>query len=300
MKKILSFALCAALLAVLAVMPVSAQFALSANKGTVTIDGVKDDIYGDMFEIKAMRDAAGATGKVWLAWDDKNIYNYVEVNDTTPNHNHENAWEVDCVEFFIDWNSSEGEDPADTTAPYWQIRIASAANDAGVQVTGNFNRTDINDDTGIQYKVVPISGSDLKGGYIIEMAMPHNLAENAKPLTEGMTIKVDYQVADNQDGTVRASQAFLTSDDMDDQYNRAASCHGVITLLGAPSAPAAVEEPAAPAAVEEAPAATDAPAAAAPAPTTTAPVTGDTTVILVIIAVLSLGAVITWRRKAVR
>jgi len=214
----------------------------TAPKATITIDGVKDDGYGAAYqETKTRNDTPGATGTLYSAWDDKNIYYYLEVKDTTPNHEATNVYERDCVEFFINWNSTPDEDSSDSSHPYWQIRIASAPSaDDGVQISCGGNSGLVADnnagDVGIPFKIAPLvaGDTDLKQGYIIEVAMPIALAPGATPLKEGGSVVVDFQIADNQDGSTRGSQAFLVPDDdmVDNQWQWPNACRGILPLGG--------------------------------------------------------------------
>ena len=293
----------------------------TAPKATCVIDGVKDDGYGDGYVIDKIRaggnSPTGATGTLYTAWDDKNIYYYMEVKDTTPNHEATNVYERDCVEFFINWNSTPDSDSSDATHPYWQIRIASAPSaDDGVQISNSGNSGLVADnnagDPGIPYKVVPLVAGDtaLKQGYIIEVAMPIALAPGATPLKEGGSVVVDFQIADNQQGTNRDSQAFLAPDDadVDNQWQWPNADRGILPLGAAKPAPttaapdttvaAAPADAAAPAPADAAaPVAPAAPAPAAAAPVATAAQTGDNTLAIAGIMVLAAAGVVIFRKK---
>jgi len=214
----------------------------TAPKATINIDGVKDDAYGDGYWENQIRDGnEGATGKVYSAWDDKNLYFLMDVTDTTPNHEATNNYERDCVEFFINWNSTPDEDTSDTTHPYWQIRIASAPatesptdlepNGEQISCGGNFDSANLSQ---IPFKVVPRVDGDtgLTKGYTIEVAFPIALAAGATPLKDGGSVVVDFQIGDNQDGSSRGSQAFLVPDDdlVDNQWQYPNADRGILPL----------------------------------------------------------------------
>ncbi|MCL2772536.1 MAG: LPXTG cell wall anchor domain-containing protein [Oscillospiraceae bacterium] len=236
------------LICAMSVLPVMAAAALPDNmvtlpaapKATCVIDGVRDDGYGDWFNMTKLRNDAtvGATGRFCTAWDDNNIYYYIEVNDTTPNHDSANAWDRDCVEFFVDWNSMRDTDLSNTDDPYWQIRIASAPDSNGEQNTNGGTSglvgSNLNGDTGINYKVVPLVAGDtaLAQGYVIEVALPIALATGAKPLKVGGSVIVDVQICDNQNGNARDSQSFLVPDDPDTdaQSGNPSACRGILPL----------------------------------------------------------------------
>jgi hypothetical protein len=247
---------------------------------------------------------SGATGKIATAWDDDHIYVYIEVTDKTPNHDLDTNWQNDNVEFFFDWNNAkyEGTNGDTDGNPFWQVRIHSGNGEGmhGFVITGhaNFN-WDPDDHFGITHVVVPLSGSDLSNGYIIEAAFPRNAIEGGFTFTEGMTIGFDASVGDSQEGFERDSSAFFYEHDAavgSNMWENPAALKALL-VLGAAPAPAVVEpdeaelgtgggeEPVAPAPVE--------------APVT-APPTSDMTAIFVITAVLALGAAVVFRKKAAR
>ena len=235
-----------------------------------------------------------------MAWNDDYIFYFVEVNDTTPNHEANDGWARDSVEFFIDWHSNAGFDNFNDGYAYWQIRIASAPNADGVQSMNGINgQWDVREYIeGIPFVVVPLSGNDLSNGYIIEIAFPTRLVDGGINLAEGMVIPVDFQIGDNQDGTGRASQAFLTDNDRDTQWNNPSGLHGRLTLLAAP-APPVVDEPEPepePEVVDEPPAAAD-PAPPAPAATGPAPVTADPITLIAIGSILSAAGVVVAKKR---
>ena len=235
MRKVIS---CLLLLALLAAMCLSASaLEIAAPKGTIVIDGKKDAAYGAMFDIKektGSSSADGAVGKAAIAWDGQNVYMYVEVNDKTPNHVHGNAYERDCVEFFFDWHSEVGSDSGNNGKDYWQVRITSGPAADGSYITGFINGASIaaapeNKDI-VDFVIVPLSGSDLSNGYIIEAAFK---APKGVELKEGGRIKFDMQVADNLVGS-RGSQAFTMSSPLNDQqYQNPSACMSAFQLVAA-------------------------------------------------------------------
>jgi len=306
MRKILACVLFAAIIIGLALpaMAVADIVLPTAPKADIKIDGVKDDGYGDMFEVKSYRDGGsgtGATAKVWAAWNDKGVCYYMEINDVTPFHEHSNQYERDCVELFIDWNAAapDANSQSDTN-PSWQVRIASAPADDGNQSSGTLGNDTLV--AGTDFVTKPLVGSDLKGGYIIEVCLPIALTEgSAKPLASGNKVFVDFQIADNQEDSGRSSQAFLdgTADDVDNQWQWPYAFRGVLPLGDAKPAP--TEAPtAAPAAAEVAAAPEAAPAAAPAVVAAPAPVaaqTGDSgAMIFVILGIALAGAVVLTKR----
>ncbi|MCL2815904.1 MAG: hypothetical protein FWD23_15015 [Oscillospiraceae bacterium] len=292
MKKALAIILCAAMMVVLAI-PAMAVININAPKATIVIDAQRDDAYGDPVDISTQRDGdePSAPGTGWVAWDDDNLYFYVEVKDTTPNYNHNNPWETDSVEIFIDWNSIEGDDMDNDGNPYWQIRIHAAPNADldGEQVSGGGNFAGMGGD----YAKIPYAARVFDGGYAIEAAMPIALTPGSKPLTEGATIKIAFQINDNQEDAGRSSMSFMMADeDTGNEWQWPHALRGVLKLGPAP-APPVVEAPAeevveAPAAeVPEAPAE---PAPAQPAPAPVSPSTGNSAVMLFVLTIVVAGA----------
>ena len=305
MRKILAIVLFAAMIIGLSLpaMAVADIVLPTAPKADIKIDGVKDDGYGDPYVLDKVRnDGTGATGKVWSAWNDKGVCYYMEVYDTTPNHEHNNQWERDCVEFFIDWNAAAGDaNNVSDTNPSWQVRIASAPNADGNQSSGT-----LGDDTlvaGTDYVTKPLVGNDLKGGYIIEICLPIALTEgSAKPLASGNKVFVDFQIGDNQEDSGRTSQVFIdpTADDTDNQWQWPYAFRGVLPLGDAKPAPApaAVEPAPAEVAPAPAPAAVDNTPAVVTAPPPAAAQTGDSAMIFVVLAAALAGAVVLVRRTS--
>lgn len=309
MKKILSALFCIILIATMAAS-VFAAGEVSAPKATdIKIDGVKEASYGagvDVKSYKAGGSGTGATGTVYTAWDGKNIlYVFIEVNDTTPNHEANDPWMRDCIEVFFDFDSEKTSGSnANNGKPYWQVRIASAPNSAGVDLTGAINGAGVDGKAGfknaIDYKVVPLSGSDLSKGYIIEFSI--NL-EGITTLTEGKSFPIEVQIGDDEKGAGRSSQAFFaTSSKNDTQYGDPSACEGVLTLKAAAAAVTPETTPA-----TTAPAVTTKPVVDTPVTTpatttptvTTSPSTSDITILaagLTVIAAISYTVI----RKKVR
>lgn len=294
MKKILTLALCVVMVAAL-IIPVAASTNMTAPKATVTLDGERDDTYGGPWELKSMQEDAasttGATGKVWIAWDNDYLYYYLEVADTTPNHNHNDDYGRDCVEMFIDWYNAKDEDTSNTAHPYWQYRIASAPNDAGQQFTNGINQAAGEDGTGwtLQEHVDSVEANSVvklvDGGYKFETRIPYK--KYNIDVKEGSVIAVDFMVGDNQEDDGRTSCAWLDpAFTSNNQWQYPNECGGLLTLGAAAVAPVVEtkDEPAVetPEAVQE--------STPAPAPAT-APQTGDMTILFCLIAILGAGVV---------
>ena len=293
MKKFFAVILCVMMLSALALVPVTAN---QVNMPTayraatpIEINGVRDDIYGDQyFLVNSFRGGTpGAYARVWAAWDENYIYYYVEVVDTTPNHEGANPWYRDNIEFYLDWNSARAAAHSGDPNPYWQIRIVSQPQPGETEqltIGGNFSATGGNADD-IRFVTRPLVGNNFNGGYIVEVAMPVSGAQGVS-LSEGMTIYVDFQVGDNQAGAGRTSQAFIMGDDpdADNQWQWPHSLRGILTLGAAPAPPPPPVADAAPA-IDDTPGA-PAPQAAAPRP---APRTFDP-ITMIALGALTAGA----------
>jgi len=312
MKKFLAVLLFTAMVFALAI-PVAA-LDITAPKATIALDGVRDDAYAGPWDIKYFNEGnPGATGQVWTAWDDDYIYLYFEIDDKTPNHEHGNHYERDCVEVFFDWYNGKDDDTSDDEKfPYWQYRFASAPNEDGQQFSLNINWASLGwGDFSEEYNaagntvVKPLSGSDLKNGYIVETRIPYKSA--GIKIAEGSVLGADFMIGDNQEDSGRSSMTFPDPDfTSNNQYQHPFEL-GVAFKLGAAPLPPVVEAPP----EEAAPVVNDAASgggeaadaeivpvivAATPAPVSS-PITSDSMMIVVLTMALLGAFVITKRAK---
>jgi len=297
MKKFLALVLFATMILALAV-PVAAQNITLpvAPKADIVLDGVRDDGYGDMFEVNSYRDGNGdgCTAKVWAAWNNTGVFYYLEVNDVTPNHDHNDTYQRDNVEFFIDWQSIASGQPADSVSEAdncWQIRVASAPNEDGNHSSGSLGDDEL--ELGKHFVIKPLEGSDLSKGYIMEVWLPLSYTDGVS-LAEGNKIFVDFQIADNQEDGGRSSQAFLNgmADDVDSQWSSAEAFQGILPLGPAKAAPEPDPVPDEPEPDEPGPVDV-APPPPAPNP---APSTGDSAFILIVFVAALAGAYVFTKR----
>lgn len=181
MKKILAIVLMLAMMlsigtTAFAYGDTSYPFLFKTEKGTPTIDGVRDEAYeaSDMIDIMqpGMNDYpidGHATAKVWTLWDDTNIYVYTEVNDPTPGDSWFegiNPWVIDSVEIYVDFkNTKDPEVEMHDEELTGQIRFCRNSVD---YVTGEGQYTQEVKDK-IEYKVI----DNGEQGYVVEAAIPH-------------------------------------------------------------------------------------------------------------------------------
>ena len=181
MKKLVAIVLMLAMLFAIsttafAYIDTSFPFLFETQKGTPTIDGVRDEAYdaSDMIDIMQVGlmdlDLDGhATAKVWTLWDDTNIYVYTEVNDTTPGDSWcegIDPWVIDSVEIYVDFkNTKDPKTEMHDEELTGQIRFCRTSVD---YITGEGQYTkEVKDN--IEYKVID-NGT---AGYIVEAAIPH-------------------------------------------------------------------------------------------------------------------------------
>jgi LPXTG-motif cell wall-anchored protein len=304
MKKTLALVLCIAMLSILAIMPVMAEqhTAITAPKGTPTIDGVKDDVYSDWVKLAFVEKDDAAGGQIAVAWDDSYIYCIIEVYDKTPFHDNTTNWQTDNVEFFIDWNNHKGESIDNDDEPYWQARIHSAPGEHDYGVTGHSNGAWDNtaewydgDNLKVKFVVVGINGkADLSDGYIIEAAFPKAVA-----LAEGKVLGFDAAIGDAVDNDARYSSAFFFSHDEADMpanmWENPSALKALLTL-GAAKAAAVVEPEVEAPVVGITP---EVPVVTPESPKPTAPKTGDPMVVIIALgSILSAaGVVVSKKRK---
>jgi len=302
MRKFLAFMVCVVLVATLAVVPVAAhRITLTAPMGTPTINGTfEPDVYGEFYYLAHVGGdtGEGADGRIALAWNDDYVFAFIEVNDTTPNHDNETNWQTDNVEFFFDWANNQGSDEFNDGGAFWQVRIHSAPGIHDFHVTGHANHQWdpywLNES--ISYVIVPLSGDDLSNGYIIEAAFPRSRVDGDITFAEGMVIGFDVTIGDSHDGFERDSTAyFFDAEEHSLETNMWENPSAFKALLVLGGAPAAVEEEAA---EDEAEEIEDAPVVE-PITDTAAPQTADPIMLIALGTVISAaaGVVIAKKRK---
>jgi hypothetical protein len=317
MKKALSSILCTAFAAVLFTLSINAAVPgdLPENqdtiaRGTAVIDGVKDDAYTVASEITtnfpadniAATDYAKFSG--YMVYDADALYVWAHIADPTLSANAAD-WDGDSVELFFNYNLSDGVGTSETeNEPYgdciMQFRMCPVPTDDHTVITitsGHGYDDQITADVAANpnnYYCKP----DADGkGYTIECKFP-------LPTAKKVLVKPDYsigfaiQINDSQEGNLttvaaRTGTVHSQSGDLRDNAYQYTTVLGRATFTNDEYVVEVVEE--APAEVP----ATDAPAAVVEAPTVTAtaPQTGDSTVLLAVLLVVSLGAVVVVTRR---
>ncbi len=270
MKKFLSIFMVALMVAVLCTS-VSAADEYEAHityvPGEITIDGVKDDLWGDTPTVVTANGYQDINAEITMFWDEQGLYFYIEVNDTTPDMTNANIWERDYIGWFISLDYITGV--ADLAIGF--------VNNMQCQFDRNGVKHDYGTYTGLDIVVVD-NGTD---GWVAEGTLRNeNIA-----LTEGSKILMDWCVGDGLDG-VRAGESCWTPE-------------GYLSFLYADRMGTIVLDPMAEAPETEAPE-TEAPETEAPeteAPETEAPQTGFVTAALMVAAVGSGAYVVSKKRK---
>ena len=247
MKKFLALVTAIVMLFVMAI-PAAAVDPINytAPSGTPTLDGVKDDFYGEWIPINTIHSfddvtTTGATGKFAFAWDATALYVIVEVIDTTPNYEHNNAHERDSVEVFIDWYNTGADHADNDEGPYWLVRI-SGNPDADPSVGGFTNDypdirggwwgVDFDSDVldTMTRAIASLNGS-YNNGYIVETKIPIASVSGGIDFKAGTVIRFCLAINDNQ-GDGRATGAYPAHNDPDSSWDKPAN-HGYLMNLGA-------------------------------------------------------------------
>jgi len=253
-------------------------------KGTPTVDGIKDDIYSQSVSVPvtindtfwSSGDLVGTdTATMWLLYDDKYIYVYVEVKDgdglTPPDpaytKDDPNPWQNENAEIWVD-ESGQGDYASKFSmvydgSRYYYIMDANSAIDPN-KVIAKAGKTD--------------------GGFTVEMAIEMPAAYAPK---EGGKIGITYQVNDHHDDGSTSGQGNQKPGDFIYTYGAAV----VAPATTAPTTTAAPETTAAAVAAPE----TAAPDTAAPAVVQTAPTTSDNLPVVLALSALSITAAVILR-----
>lgn len=191
-----SVVLLAVLLLVIAPFDVSAaKIKNPIYKGTVTVDGVIDELWGETDEIMLTLHTAGeesnnASGYAKLMWDNDYIYCLGVVTDSTPTtalRSDNEFWWHDSFEFFID----------EANARVDKNSIAQFRVDMFGNISGMLYDTKL-DEAGIREEYKNFKGASAKTatGYIVEMAVPWT---RTTPKADSSKVGVVFQINDDKD-----------------------------------------------------------------------------------------------------
>jgi hypothetical protein len=174
----------------------------TAPQAVLAVDGVRSAAYGDTYF--AIGDAS-IPGRVWTAWYGTRLYMYIEVEDSTPNHNDDgNFFHQDGVEININGTDNRvtvsaanhpnrnrtGQDE-DATWRLWGVNVRDRADEAAIREN-------------IEWFNGPLNG-DYANGYVIEVAF--NLAAMllTPALEVGRSFTLEVIVNDNAQGFGRTA-----------------------------------------------------------------------------------------------
>ena len=312
MKKIIAIVMFAAMIIMLAI-PVAA-LDITVNKGTPAIDGVREDFYVGPFSIanrsntaNGEDEPAGATGEVWLAWDETALYVYTVVSDKTPNYEGSDMHQADSAECFIDWKNAKGAglggpmnddgtyDDVGTEEgyPFWQVRWPRSTEKGDYTTLGGANWFDmgwggVEWGGGGEFDNFTWVVIDTADGYTCEI----KIEAPGLTLAEGQKIPFDLQINDNQEGNERTSMVWMTGFyGNGQQWATPQACGVLLTLGAAPAAPVVPDEPV----VDDNGDGGDE-VVAPPVVNPPSAQTGDSGIMLVVLAVVLAGAVVFAKR----
>lgn len=221
MKKFGSFALVALLVAALGASA-SAANSYSAAKGTATVDGKKDDIYVcdavtiDVAESTGKTATDGATGKAWLAYDENNLYVYVEVTDSTVTDKSKvtSIYQNDSIEVYVNFSGKE-----DAIANINAAQLTYGPSFTTIAGGGKYQSENKDD--------VKTAFTYTDDGYTIEMAIPF-VDFDAE---EGATFTFGVGINDDADGDASTREYHnFDAANMGSAWSKADSNWATVTL----------------------------------------------------------------------
>ena len=184
--------------------PDSPDVALGSTAEAPTVDGERDEAYGDATYTIGTdligSDSGDDFSASWSAtWDDTALYLFVDVQDDTQVNDSENAWEDDAVEVYIDADNSKGTSYDGTNDAQYVFRW----DDTAVNVGGAF--PDATTD-------VTFAMPEADDGYHFEVAFPWSTL-GVTP-AEGSLVGLDVHVIDDDDGDGReAKKSWMAASD---------------------------------------------------------------------------------------
>jgi hypothetical protein len=301
MKKTVSILIVAVMIFSILSVPV---FANSANKSfgdvpkssdTITVDGVKDAIYDQGLQIPLDIDnqySEGPTttrGNAWLLWQDGFLYVFVSVTDSyimaqDADTESNSPWMTDSVETFLDPDNNTTDD-SDTNSAQYRIDAYGYRSFENRYDGTNSYGGDATTANGVFDGAAKITAA----GYDVEFKIP--ITKTAGD-SMGLLLQInDMQSDDTTRCMVFSHQSVVTDGNMSWHpagYDYIVLSANAVTAV-APETTAAPDTDA-PISVISAPP----PAAAV---TTNAPPTGDTGIIIAVIALIGSFSVLVWKSR---
>ncbi|MHC1694910.1 MAG: sugar-binding protein [Eubacteriales bacterium] len=245
----------------------------NAAKGTATIDAVMDDVYtaADQINVAFTTTDSKATAKLWVVYDATALYAYADVTDPTPAKvgNATDFWNGDSFELDIDL-VHDGSDTAIADIDAGQFTALPYPEGNNEIRGGGKLQGEIKDTSSYVFKRTDT-------GYIVE----YKLVFGAVKPAAGAKLGIAAQINDDTNDDVLRESLVNISEGQDMAWSTSGSYDTLVLSDKEYVAPT------------EAPA--DAPAEDKP----TAPATGDTTIVLAVLATLATaGAVVLKKRTS--
>ena len=162
----------------------------------ITIDGTADAIWSNASVVAGsaskllsgtVTNAADLSGSFKALWDNTNLYVLANVTDDALNHDSQNAYDDDGIEFYVDINNDKA-----TTYGANDVQYSFDWNNGttiGVLPSGRPT-------TGISYAIVTVTG-----GYTVEASIPWSTLQGTPAVNQ--LVGVDFMINDDDDGGTR-------------------------------------------------------------------------------------------------
>ncbi|PYG86857.1 endo-1,4-beta-xylanase [Ruminiclostridium sufflavum DSM 19573] len=189
--------------------------ATEAIKGTPVIDGTKDTIWDSANEIsvnKYINAASGATAVARTMWDDKKLYVYAAVTDSSLHKESKDSYQQDSIEIFLDQKNDKTDSYGDDDGQYrinFENEQSFGSNPGGSMVTSAAIVTDT--------------------GYVIEAAIDLDKINAA----EGAVLGFDIQVNNSDNSEGKRDSVAIWNDVSGNSWSNLVKI-GVVKLAAAP------------------------------------------------------------------
>lgn len=216
----------------------------AAYSSEIIVDGIKDDGYGKMYAVEQQGIAHTeglelTTGNVAVAWNESEIYFYIEVYDQgTPYAVSTTDWKTDGPEYFLDLMNNKSTS-YDKHCFRVRVIVAKDSPDSiwdnwlSFNGTGTENPVSSASPEDFKLSVCSINGKDWSDGYAVELS--YKYSNYIAPITNGYLMGWDVQICDDVLGLGnRDSQAFL-GNPADVAHNNPSGFGSEIKFIGAPN-----------------------------------------------------------------